>query len=92
MTQLREKFTQAWLCRHPLQRDEQLWRSNTRRQRYYTPGLRVLKNLHKPTKLGKRVSGPYNITQVHANRTITKLLKLGVTERINIRRASPYQP
>eukprot|EP00984_Skeletonema_dohrnii_P020609 scaffold10097_cov67-Skeletonema_dohrnii-CCMP3373.AAC.1 len=47
--------------------NEQLWRSNTRRQRYYTPGLRVLKNLHKPTntntKLGKRMSGPYNITQ-----------------------------
>eukprot|EP00984_Skeletonema_dohrnii_P028439 scaffold18417_cov79-Skeletonema_dohrnii-CCMP3373.AAC.7 len=73
--------------------NEQLWRSNTRRQRYCTPGLRVLKNLPNLPSLATLVRPfPYNITQVQANRTITILLTPGVTERINIRRASPYQP
>ena len=72
--------------------NNQLQRSNAKRRRYdYTTGMRVLKKLHKPTKLGNRVSGPYNITQVHVNGTITILLRPGVTERINIRRVIPYR-
>ena len=72
--------------------NESLRRSNAKRRRYdYTPGMRVLKKLHKPTKLGDRTSGPYNITQVHVNGTVTILLRPGVTERINIRRVIPYR-
>lgn len=72
--------------------NESLRRSNAKRRRYdYTPGMRVLKKLHKPTKLGNRTSGPYNITQVHVNGTVTILLRPGVTERINIRRVIPYR-
>jgi len=72
--------------------NEQLRRSNAKRRRYdYVVGQRVLKKLHKPTKLGNRVSGPHDITQVHVNGTVTILLRPGVTERINIRRVIPYR-
>lgn len=72
--------------------NEQLRRANAKRRRYdYVVGQRVLKKLHKPTKLGNRVSGPFNVTQVHVNGTVTILLRPGVTERINIRRVIPYR-
>jgi hypothetical protein len=72
--------------------NEQLRRANAKRRRYdYVVGQRVLKKLHKPTKLGNRVSGPHDVTQVHVNGTITILLRPGVTERINIRRVIPYR-
>lgn len=72
--------------------NDRLRRQNAKRRRYdYVVGQRVLKKRHKPTKLGDRTEGPYNVTQVHVNGTITILLNHGVTERINIRRVIPYR-
>lgn len=42
-----------------------------------------------PSKLGRRVDGPYRVRQVHTNGNITIELRQGVTERINIRRVIP---
>jgi hypothetical protein len=33
----------------------------------FTPGQKVLKKLHDPTKLGVRTTGPYTIEQAHVN-------------------------
>jgi len=49
-----------------------------------------LKRIYKPTKLGRRVEGPYIVQQVHTNGTLTIQLRPGVNERINIRRLKPY--
>ena len=61
-----------------------------RRRFDYAQKQRVLKKLHDPTKLGQRSTGPYTITQVHCNGTITIQIREGVTERINIRRVIPF--
>lgn len=72
--------------------NESLRRHNAKRRRYdYVVGQRVLKKRHKPAKLGDRTEGPYNVTQVHTNGTVTVLLRPGITERINIRRVIPYR-
>jgi hypothetical protein len=71
---------------------ENLRRQNRKRRRYdYVVGQRVLKKIHKPTKLGLRTEGPYVVSTVHVNGTVTIQLKEGVTERINIRRVIPYR-
>ena len=71
--------------------NEDLRRKNAKRIRFdYAQGQRVLKKRHKPNKLGLRTEGPYEITRVHTNGTITIQLRQGVTERINIRRVIPY--
>ena len=63
-----------------------------RRRRYknYNIGDEVLILVHKPTKMGARAIGPYTITQVHVNGTVTIQRRANVTERINIRRIKPY--
>ena len=67
-------------------------RQNTQRRTYdYMMNQKVLKKLHDPTKLGLRTSGPYKMTKVHVNGTLTIELRAGVTERINIRRVIPYK-
>jgi len=72
--------------------NENLRRMNAKRRRFdYAPGQEVLKKVHDPTKLGERTTGPYKILRVHANGTVTMLLKPGVTERINIRRLLPFR-
>ena len=71
--------------------NKNLRRANKKRRRFdYAPNQQVLKELHDPTKLGNRTKGPYKITQVHTNGTITIELRPTVTERINIRRVIPY--
>jgi hypothetical protein len=73
--------------------DEQLRRANLRRHSYYyQPGQQVYLRIRNPTKLGPRSTGPYAITQVHANGTITVQRRAHVTERINIRRVYPFRP
>ena len=43
-----------------------------KRRRYdYVQGQEVLKKIHDPTKLGERTEGPYTITRVHVNGTVT---------------------
>ncbi len=45
----------------------------------------------KPCKLGKRTSGPYRVLQTHVNGTLTIELRLGISERLNIRKVIPYK-
>ena len=72
--------------------NESLQRANLKRRTYdYVQGQQVLKKTHKPTKLGERKEGPYPISQVHVNGTVSITLRPGVTERINIRRVIPYR-
>jgi hypothetical protein len=69
-----------------------LMRENQKRRGYdYTPQQMVLKKKWKPTKLGKRTSGPYKIVQVHVNGTVTIQLRPGLIESFNIRRIIPYK-
>ena len=71
--------------------NKNLRRANKKRRRFdYASNQQVLKKLHDPTKLGDRTTGPYKITQVHTNGTITIELRPTLTERINIRRVIPY--
>ena len=68
-----------------------LRRANLKRRKYdYVQGQQVPKKTHKRTKLSERKEGPYPISQVHVNRTVSITLRPGVTECINIRRVIPY--
>ena len=72
--------------------NESLRRQNLSRRKYdYVVGQQVLKKIHDPTKLGERTEGPYNITTVHVNGTVSIELSPGIIERINIRRIIPYR-
>jgi hypothetical protein len=51
----------------------------------------VLRLAYHPDKLDHRAVGPYTITQVHANGTLTIEISPCVVERINIRRVKPYR-
>ena len=71
--------------------NENLRRSNLKRRQFdYAVNQKVLKKLHKVTKMGEKYSGPYDIVKVHVNGTLTIQLGSNVTERINIRRVIPY--
>lgn len=62
-----------------------------KRRRYdFEINQKVLKQLHKPTKLGERYEGPYNLEKVHCNGNITIKLKPNMTERITIHIVIPY--
>ena len=60
------------------------------RRHNYVISDRVLKKRCKPTTLGPWTSGLYRVVQTHVNGTVTIELQHGVTERINIKRVSPY--
>lgn len=63
--------------------------SNRRRIRHdYVAGERVLLT-NVESKLGNRAEGPFLITQVHTNGTVTIQRRPFVTERLNIRRLMP---
>jgi hypothetical protein len=71
---------------------ESLMRENQKRRGYnYAPQQMILKKKWKPKKLGKRLSGPYKIVQVHVDGTVTIQLRQGLTERVNIRQIIPYK-
>ena len=56
----------------------------------YAVGDKVLitdKGIHR--RLNCNTRGPYEISQIHANSTVC-VSKGGVTERVNIRRGTPY--
>jgi hypothetical protein len=83
---------QAIQQRRQLLIDENLMKANAKRRSYdYQPGQRVLLKVTSPTKLGVRSEGPFLITQVHTNGTITIRRNPTVTERINIRRVYPFR-
>ena len=73
--------------------DEQLIRANRRRISHdYQPNDEVLILAYKPDKLAPRAIGPFCITAVHTNGTVTMIQRnAAVTERINIRRIRPYR-
>ena len=57
----------------------------------YIPQQRILKKTWKPQKLGIRTTGLYTILQTHVNGTVTTELQPGISERLNIRRITPYK-
>jgi len=71
--------------------DKQLMKANVQRIAFdYQPGQQVLKLVADPDKLQPRYEGPYTVTTVHTNGTITIQLTPQVQERINIRCICPY--
>ena len=71
--------------------NENLRRENAKRRSYdYKQGNKILKLVHKPTKMGHRTFGPFIIKRVHVNGNITMELRPGLLERINVRRVIPY--
>ena len=71
--------------------NENLRRENVKRRSYdYEQGQKVLKLVHKRTKLGRRTFGPFTIQRVHVNGNITMELRPGLSERINVRRVIAY--
>ena len=74
--------------------DQRLLKANVkRRQHDYTLGQRVLKrrSLNASDKALSTFTGPFPITQVHTNGTVTLRLTPHVRERINIRKLQPYR-
>ena len=72
--------------------NDNLIQENQKQRRYdYVPQQRILKKYWKPRKLGERTSGPYRVIQTHVNGTLTKEIRPGVSERINIRRVILYR-
>jgi transposase InsO family protein len=71
--------------------DQRLIVANTKRYSYdYAIGDEILKLTYFPDKLEPRATGPFTITRVHANGTLSIQLSPGVIERINLRRVKPY--
>ncbi len=64
---------------------------NAKRTSYdYRVNDQVFKKCHEWSKLGKCWDGPYAIKRVHVNGYVTGQLRVGVTERLNIRRFKPH--
>lgn len=71
--------------------DENNRKANLRRHfKDYTPGDQVLILLRPLGTLGQKTAGPFPITQVHVNGTVTIERSPGVFERLNIRRVKPF--
>jgi transposase InsO family protein len=72
--------------------DKRLIEANTKRFSYdYAVGDQVLRLQYRPDKLEPRAVGPYTITRVHANGTVSIAVSPGVIERVNLRRIKPYR-
>jgi len=56
----------------------------------YQVGDQVLLLTHVKGKLKPKTTGPYQVTNVHVNGTVTIQRGPGVTERLSIRRVKPY--
>ena len=72
--------------------DKNLQEENKKRNltKDYRAGDSVLVKVHNPHSLQERATGPYIVTQVHTNGTVTIQRMPNVFERINIRRIRPY--
>jgi hypothetical protein len=72
--------------------DQRLIAASTKRFSHdYAIGDEVLKLVFHTDELEPRAIGPYFITRVHANGTVSIELTPGVIERISIRRVKPYR-
>ena len=86
-------ITDLQLLRHRRQVliDKNNLRENKRRRHHdYAIGDQFLILAFKPNALEERAKGPYTITQVHNNGTVSYGLNEEVIDRINIRRIKPY--
>ena len=65
---------------------------NNRRRRYtdYLVGQQMMILNKNPDALEARATGPFAITQIHTNGTVSFMRRNNVIERINIRRIKPY--
>ena len=73
--------------------DKDLPKSNQKRINYdYFVGQKILK-YHNSTvgKLELKTTGPFEISHVHTNGTVTRTLRLGISERINVQRTILYR-
>ena len=71
--------------------DENNRKANLRRRfKDYKPGDEILLSIHKRGKLHETSVGPFKISEVHVNGTITIERDPGVFERVNIRRVKPF--
>ena len=61
-----------------------------RKSHDHTVGDQFLIKTFKPSALQERYYGPYTITQVHSNGTVSYLVNEAVIGRINVRRIKPY--
>ena len=77
--------------RHAIANRNNLAENSRRRYKNYVVGDEVLIKVNNPTKMGARATGPFTITQVHVNGTVTIQRRPNVTERISIRRVVPYK-
>lgn len=72
--------------------DANLLAANTKRLSYdYAVADRVLVKQYNPSKLEQKYIGPYPITTIHTNGTVTIRRSPHVLERMNIRRLRPYR-
>ena len=72
--------------------NQQLIVANRKRISFdYQPGQQVLKAIRDPRKMDPSFEGPFAITRVHTNGTVTIRRAAGIEERLNIRRIRPYR-
>jgi len=72
--------------------DYNLKRENSRRRNFdYVAGQQAWIKKYNPATLQVRKEGPFLITQIHTNGTVTLRRRGNVVERINIRRLEPYR-
>jgi transposase InsO family protein len=71
--------------------DQRLIVNNRKRFAHdYQPNQEVLKLVHEPGKLAPRAVGPYRITAVHTNGTLTIAIPPHMSERISLRNVKPF--
>ena len=72
--------------------DYNLERANRKRVSIdYDVGDQVLRLVYQPHKLEPRAIGPYPITRVHSNGTLTIRIAPHVTQRLSLRKVKPYR-
>ena len=72
--------------------DDNIMRQNKKRIDYnYRVGELVKMRIHDPSKLSERFKGPYRISQVNTNGTVSLQIRPHITTTINIRKIEPYK-
>ena len=72
--------------------DQNVARANAKRIDWkYTIGDEVLQTQHRPDKLDERATGPFTITAVYQNGTLTIDKGNGISLTINTRWIRPYK-
>ena len=67
------------------------YRENLKRKSFdWQPNMEVLVEEPARNKISPKVRGPYKISKVHTNGTVTLEIKNNIFQRLNIRRIKPY--